>query len=70
MLAICVVTCSVAPLPRVTIVITEATPMTIPSTVRKDRRTFRRISLRARRSVFQNISGPPHCAGRTRSGRP
>ncbi len=36
----------------VTIVMTAATPMTIPRVVRNDRMTFRRIARRERRIVF------------------
>src|SRR4030042_6051141 len=55
MLAICCLTWSVAPPPMVTIVMTAATPITIPRIVRNDRRTFRLIARRASRIVFQII---------------
>ena len=48
MLAMSAVTWAVAPLPSVTMMITDATPMMIPSVVSDERRTFRRIPRRAR----------------------
>ena len=52
---ICSLTDCVAPRPSVTIVITAATPITIPSIVRNERKRLRRIELAANISVFQNI---------------
>ena len=46
----------VVPAPRVTITITAATPMMMPSTVRPDRRTLRWISRIAIRTVLPNIT--------------
>ena len=46
-------TVSVAPRPRVTMVMTAATPMTIPITVRNERVRFRRISRRAMSSALK-----------------
>ena len=43
-LAISAVTLAVVPLPMVTIAMTADTPMTMPSNVRNDRNTFRRIA--------------------------
>jgi hypothetical protein len=54
-LDICSVTLAVAPPPRVTILITAATPMTIPRTVRNERMTLRRISRSDSRSAFPII---------------
>ena len=52
---ICSLTDCVAPRPSVTIVITAATPITIPSIVRNERKRLRRIELAAKISVFKNI---------------
>ena len=52
-------TACVAPLPRVTMVITADTPITMPRTVRKERSRLRRMERSARISVFQSISAPP-----------
>src|SRR3990167_3431423 len=49
---------AVAPPPTVTMMITAATPITIPSTVRKERSALRRISRRARSSTSCHIAGP------------
>ena len=54
-LEICSATAAVAPLPSVTIVTTAATPMTMPSVVRKERSRWRRISRMARMMVVKNI---------------
>ena len=53
------VTLAVAPPPKVTRVITAATPMTMPRMVRDDLKALRRISRWARRMVSHNIGGPP-----------
>ena len=54
------VTTAVAPLPSVTMMITEATPMMIPRAVSDDRRTFRRISRNARMMALKIMTwGPP-----------
>src|SRR5206468_74179 len=58
-LEICSATAAVAPLPRVTIVTTAATPMTMPSTVRKERNLCRLISRTASMMVVKNISLAP-----------
>ena len=55
-LAICSVTCAVAPLPSVTMVITAATPIMMPSVVKKERRILRRISCSASLKAFPSIS--------------
>ena len=57
-LEICSATAAVAPLPRVTIVTTAATPMTMPSMVRNERSMCRLISRTARMMVVKNISYP------------
>ncbi|MNY21280.1 hypothetical protein D3C86_1548140 [compost metagenome] len=48
-------TCSVVPLPMVTMAMTAATPMTTPSTVRKERSRLRLMARSARRDVSKNI---------------
>ena len=53
-------TCAVAPSPIVTIVITAATPMTMPRIVSDERSTLRRISRSASRMAFQNIRRASH----------
>jgi hypothetical protein len=50
-------TASVAPRPRVTMVTTAATPMTMPTTVRKDRVRLRRISRMAMSRALRSIVG-------------
>ena len=62
-------TCRGVPAPSVTITITAATPMMMPSTVRLDRNTLRRISRSAMRSVLMNIRRPALCLSRVRSCR-
>ena len=53
----------VAPLPTVTMVITAATPMTMPSTVRKERSRLRRMARRASRMELAHIRRlPPEAA--------
>ena len=59
MVAMSAVTCAVAPLPSVTMMMTDATPMMIPSAVNDDRRTFLRISRSARMMALISISGLP-----------
>ena len=59
MLVICCFTCCVAPPPMVTIVITAATPMTIPRIVRKERMRLRRISRSERNMVLQSTMHAP-----------
>ena len=59
-LAIWSVTCTAAPPPMVTMMITAATPMTMPSMVRDDRSTFRRISRMASNRAFHSIRRIPH----------
>src|SRR5512138_181162 len=53
----CISACTwaVAPSPIVTIVITEATPITMPKIVSAERSALRRISRNARRRAFRNI---------------
>ena len=72
-LEICSATAAVAPLPSVTMVTTAATPITMPSTVRKERSMCRRISRTARMMVVKNISRAPPLVVRSarcfRSGR-
>ncbi len=69
-LAIRLVTSAVAPAPTVTMVITAATPMMIPSTVREERSTFRRISRSARSRAFQRFMQRSGDARRTRGDHP
>ena len=72
-LAICSVTLRVAPLPKVTRMITAATPMMMPSIVRIERMTFRRSSRSASNSAFPIIASifPPRVVFRpSRSIRP
>jgi hypothetical protein len=52
-------TARVAPLPTVTIVITAATPMTMPSVVSTERSRLRRISRSASPRVFHHMLRPP-----------
>ncbi len=67
MLAMSVVIFAVAPRPSVTMAITEATPMTMPSVVNTERIVLRRTSRSAIKIVDQITS---HLAGRARRGRP
>ena len=69
-LAICCLTWRVAPPPMVTMVITAPTPITMPRMVRKERRTLRLISRRARRMVLPIIRIPSHWPDPMRPGRP
>src|SRR4051812_31563186 len=59
-LEICSATAAVAPLPRVTIVTTAATPMTMPSTVRNERNLCLLISRTARMTVVKNMTASRH----------
>src|SRR6478735_265406 len=52
-------TWAVVPLPIVTNAMTAATPMTTPSTVRKERSMFRLIARSASFSVSKNMIRPP-----------
>jgi len=54
-LEISAVTWAVAPFPSVTMLMTAATPMTIPRVVSADLMTLRRISRRAKKTVSQSI---------------
>ena len=49
-------TLAVADCPSVTMAITEATPITIPSVVRAERRTFRRRARKAMSKVASHMS--------------
>ena len=55
---ICVCTARVAPLPRVTMVITALTPITMPRMVRNERSRLRRMERSASKMVLPNISLP------------
>ncbi len=63
------VTRAVAPLPIVTMAITAATPMTMPSTVRKERTALRVIAMTASFRVSASIRRPPS-GSRPRPCRP
>ena len=52
----------VAPLPKVTMVITALTPITMPKMVRNERSKLRRMERNAKRMVFKNINAPPVAA--------
>ena len=69
MLEIWSVTDCVAPLPSVTIVMTAATPMTMPSTVRNERSRLRRMARSASSTVFHSIRRLPRCGDRSRPAR-
>ena len=60
-----VLTFSVVPEPMVSMAMTAATPMTMPSSVRNERSTLRRMERSARRMVSQ-ASGQPSALQRVR----
>jgi hypothetical protein len=57
-LEICASMAWVAPLPSVTMVMTALTPITMPSTVRKERSRLRRIERKASMNTLNNIRRP------------
>lgn len=68
-LEISALTFSVVPEPMVSMAMTAATPMTMPSSVRKERSTLRRIERSERRTVSQIMPLPPLSTCRRRHGR-
>ncbi len=68
---ICVCTAMVAPLPRVTMVITALTPITMPKMVRNERSRLRRMERSASKNGVQKHQCPSclRCTGRPRAAR-